>query len=56
MHFDPYFCQMESTLDAAVAQDMLSFEAFRNSVIADYKMALMSLEFLEMEKKWRKWP
>jgi len=44
MHFDPYFCQMESTLDAAVAQDMLSFEAFRNSVIADYKMALMSRE------------
>ena len=44
MNFDPYFCQMESTLDAVATQDMLSFEAFRNSVIADYRMALMSRE------------
>ena len=44
MNFDPYFCQMESTLDAVSTQDMLSFEAFRNSVIADYRMALMSRE------------
>ena len=44
MHFDPYFCQMESTLDAVAEQDMLSFEAFRTSVIADYRMALMSRE------------
>lgn len=44
MHFDPYFCQMESTLEAVSAQDMLSFEAFRNSVIADYKLAIMSRE------------
>ncbi len=44
MHFDPYFCQMESTLEAVSAQDMLSFEAFRNSVIADYQLAIMSRE------------
>ncbi len=44
MNFDPYFCQMESTLDAVANQDMLSFEAFRNSVIADYRMALLSRE------------
>ena len=44
MHFDPYFCPMESTLEAVSAQDMLSFEAFRNSVIADYKLAIMSRE------------
>ncbi len=44
MHFDPYFCQMESTLEAVSTQDMLSFEAFRNSVIADYKLAIMSRE------------
>jgi len=35
---------MESTLDAVAEQDMLSFEAFRTSVIADYRMALMSRE------------
>jgi len=35
---------MESTLDAVANQDMLSFEAFRNSVIADYRMALLSRE------------
>ena len=44
MHSDPYFCLMESTLEAVSAQDMLSFEAFRNSVIADYKLAIMSRE------------
>ena len=44
MHFDPYFCPMESTLEAVSTQDMLSFEAFRNSVIADYKLAIMSRE------------
>jgi len=35
---------MESTLDATAKQDMLSFEAFRNSVISDYRMALLSRE------------
>jgi pyruvate/2-oxoglutarate/acetoin dehydrogenase E1 component/TPP-dependent pyruvate/acetoin dehydrogenase alpha subunit len=44
MNFDPYFCQMESTLDLVANQDMLSFEAFRNSVIADYRLALLSRE------------
>ena len=44
MHFDPYFCYMESTLEAVSAQDMLSFDAFRNSVIADYKLAIISRE------------
>ncbi len=44
MHFDPYFCPMESTLDAVAEQDMLSFEAFRTSVIADYRMAMISRE------------
>ena len=44
MNFDPYFCQMESTLDVVANQDMLSFEAFRNSVIADYRLALLSRE------------
>ena len=44
MHFDPYFCYMESTLEAVSSQDMLSFDAFRNSVIADYKLAIMSRE------------
>lgn len=35
---------MESTLEAVSAQDMLSFDAFRNSVIADYKLAIISRE------------
>jgi len=35
---------MESTLDVVANQDMLSFEAFRNSVIADYRLALLSRE------------
>ncbi len=35
---------MESTLEAVSSQDMLSFDAFRNSVIADYKLAIMSRE------------
>ena len=35
---------MESTLDAASAQDMLSFEAFRKSVLEDYRIALISRE------------
>ncbi len=35
---------MESTLEAVSSADMLSFEAFRNSVIADYKIALTSRE------------
>ena len=44
MHFDPYFCKMESILEAVSEQDMLSFEAFRSSVIADYRLALVSRE------------
>jgi pyruvate/2-oxoglutarate/acetoin dehydrogenase E1 component/TPP-dependent pyruvate/acetoin dehydrogenase alpha subunit len=44
MLFDPYFCDMESTLEAVSNQDMLSFEAFRNTVITDYRMALVSRE------------
>ena len=35
---------MESTLDAASTQDMLSFEAFRKSVLEDYRIALISRE------------
>jgi pyruvate/2-oxoglutarate/acetoin dehydrogenase E1 component/TPP-dependent pyruvate/acetoin dehydrogenase alpha subunit len=44
MHFDPYFCKMEPILEAVSEQDMLSFEAFRTSVIADYRLALVSRE------------
>lgn len=44
MHFDPYFCKMEPILEAVSEQDMLSFEAFRASVIADYRLALVSRE------------
>lgn len=35
---------MESRLEAQNNADMLSFEAFRNSVIADYRVALLSRE------------
>lgn len=35
---------MESHLEAQNNADMLSFEAFRNSVIADYRLALLSRE------------
>ena len=35
---------MEPTLDAASTQDMLSFEAFRKSVLEDYRIALISRE------------
>ena len=42
--FYPYFCQMESNLDAVSNQDMLSFEAFRKTVLEDYRTALASRE------------
>jgi TPP-dependent pyruvate/acetoin dehydrogenase alpha subunit len=35
---------MEPIADAITNQDVLSFEAFRSSVIADYRVALMSRE------------
>ena len=44
MVFAPYFCSMETHLEAQNNADMLSFEAFRNSVIADYRLALLSRE------------
>jgi pyruvate/2-oxoglutarate/acetoin dehydrogenase E1 component/TPP-dependent pyruvate/acetoin dehydrogenase alpha subunit len=44
MHFAPYFCFMESHLEAQNNADMLSFEAFRSSVLADYRVALLSRE------------
>lgn len=44
MLFAPYFCCMESHLEAQNNADMLSFEAFRNSVLADYRVALLSRE------------
>ena len=44
MLFAPYFCCMESHLEAQNNADMLSFEAFRSSVIADYRLALLSRE------------
>jgi pyruvate/2-oxoglutarate/acetoin dehydrogenase E1 component/TPP-dependent pyruvate/acetoin dehydrogenase alpha subunit len=44
MHFAPYFCSMESHLEAQNNADMLSFEAFRSSVLADYRLALLSRE------------
>ena len=44
MLFDTYFCKMESTLEAVSDQDMLSFDAFRTSVLADYRLALTSRE------------
>jgi len=42
--FYPYFCQMESNLVAVSNQDMLSFEAFRKTVLEDYRTALASRE------------
>jgi hypothetical protein len=44
MVFDPYFCCMESTLEAVFSPDMLSFEAFKKTVLEDYRIALMSRE------------
>jgi pyruvate/2-oxoglutarate/acetoin dehydrogenase E1 component/TPP-dependent pyruvate/acetoin dehydrogenase alpha subunit len=44
MHFAPYFCRMESNLEAVSSADMLSFEAFRTSVLEDYRIALLSRE------------
>jgi len=44
MLFQSYFCPMESNLDAVTADDMLSFEAFRTSVLEDYRVALLSRE------------
>ena len=44
MLFAPYFCCMESHLEAQNNADMLSFEAFRSSVLADYRLALLSRE------------
>ena len=44
MLFAPYFCYMESTLDAVLTPEMLSFEAFKKSVLEDYRIALMSRE------------
>lgn len=35
---------MESTLDAVLTPEMLSFEAFKISVLEDYRIALMSRE------------
>ena len=42
--FYPYFCQIESNLEAVSNQDMLSFEAFRKTVLEDYRTALASRE------------
>ena len=42
--FYPYFCQMESNLEALSNQDMLSFEAFQKTVLEDYRTALASRE------------
>jgi len=42
--FYPYFCQMESNLEAISNQDMLSFEAFRKTVLEDYQTAIASRE------------
>jgi len=42
--FYPYFCQMESNLEAISNQDMLSFEAFRKTVLEDYRTAIASRE------------
>ncbi len=42
--FYPYFCQMESNLEAVSNQDMLSFEAFQKTVLEDYRTALASRE------------
>jgi pyruvate/2-oxoglutarate/acetoin dehydrogenase E1 component/TPP-dependent pyruvate/acetoin dehydrogenase alpha subunit len=44
MLFAPYFCCMESTLDPVLTPEMLSFEAFKKSVLEDYRIALMSRE------------
>jgi pyruvate/2-oxoglutarate/acetoin dehydrogenase E1 component/TPP-dependent pyruvate/acetoin dehydrogenase alpha subunit len=44
MHFQPYFCFMESNLESVTTADMLSFEAFRTSVLEDYRFALLSRE------------
>ncbi len=44
MLFAPYFCCMESQVEAQNNADMLSFEAFRSSVLADYRVALVSRE------------
>ena len=44
MLFAPYFCHMESNLEAVSSADMLSFEAFRTSVLEDYRIALLSRE------------
>ena len=44
MLFAPYFCYMESNLDAVLTPEMLSFEAFKKSVLEDYRIALMSRE------------
>lgn len=44
MGFAPYFCCMESNLEAGTAADMFSFDAFRKSVLEDYRIALLSRE------------
>ncbi len=44
MLFEPYFCHMQSNLEAVSSADMLSFEAFRTSVLEDYRIALLSRE------------
>ena len=40
MLFQPYFCLMEPNVEAT--DEMLSFEAFRTSVLEDYRIALLS--------------
>ena len=42
MLFQPYFCLMEPNVEAT--DEMLSFEAFRTSVLEDYRIALLSRE------------
>ena len=44
MHFDHYFCEMELQGEVLTNQEVLSFEAFRDSVLADYRVALTSRE------------
>lgn len=44
MGLNCYFCCMEQTANLAYKDDMLSYDGFRNEVLHDYKMAVISRE------------
>jgi pyruvate/2-oxoglutarate/acetoin dehydrogenase E1 component/TPP-dependent pyruvate/acetoin dehydrogenase alpha subunit len=49
--FHPYFCEMENSFDTTRSLENLSFDRFRDEVLADYRWACISREASLMGRK-----